>query len=408
MLKKYLKINRWDLNFILTMIGFSFFCSLISNSTASIAYRVFALLVALMCLWKSGFKITKSRTAKLYLFALFYVSIQALIGVFWGEYADFMYSMVKYNFLLFNVGVLWIPLLAFICGFDKIQWEKVIPWTFFLMFITVVKADLGTFTAEIPVSGRYDMGRLSPLAFGDNGSYLVLMSAAFLATRDSWLSSRKIPIIVVLVVAILAGLFGLFIAGSRGPFVGCITGLLFLIYVLRSKDRKILITLIIVLMFSGVISLSKFENFAPTLYWRLTATIEDNDMSGRDILFEESFEKFQDNMILGSNPVTLETEQFSTCHNVYLETLQGGGIVIFMFFVCAFLSVAFGSLKIRGHLLQHTGYLFLFLLFFYNIGRGLSGIMLTSNAIYSFSFIGCCVVLYYIKQGYLITKSNSE
>lgn len=397
----YLKINRWDINFILTIIGFPFFTTLISNSVASIAYRGFALFIALMCLFKTGVRKPQSRSLICFLFVLLYVSIQALIGVFWGEYANYPFTGVKYQFLLFNVGILWIPLLAFVSGFENIQWEKVMALTFLLMLFTVVQADLGTLTGKVSSSGRYDMGRLSTLAFGDNGSYLVLMSAALLATRESWLTRWKTPIIVILIAAVLAGIFGVLKAGSRGPLVGCLTGLFFLVYCLRGKDRTILITSVIVLISTGTLSMSKIKNFAPALYSRFTATVEDGDMSGRGVLFLQSFEKFQDNIILGSNPITLTMKQFSTCHNVYLETLQGGGIIVFALFLYALLSVFIGSLKIRVRecLLQHTGFLFLFLMFFCNMGRGLSGIMLTSNAIYAFPVVGCIMVLYYIKQG---------
>ena len=97
-MKEFLKINRWDLNLILTIIGFPFFTTLISDSTASIVYRGFALLVALMCLCKTGVQIVRSGTVRSFLFVLLYVSIQALFGLFFGEYADFPYSEVKFLF----------------------------------------------------------------------------------------------------------------------------------------------------------------------------------------------------------------------------------------------------------------------------------------------------------------------
>ena len=407
-MKEFLKINRWDLNLILTIIGFPFFTTLISDSTASIVYRGFALLVALMCLCKTGVQIVRSGTVRSFLFVLLYVSIQALFGLFFGEYADFPYSEVKFLFLLFNIGILWVPLLAFIGGFDRIQWKKVVPLVFLLMLFTVVHADFGTIGAEVSTSGRYDMGRLNTLAFGDNGGYLVMMSAALLATRKSWLTRMNTLVVLMLIIAIIAGLFAVMKAGSRGPLVGCVTGLLFLVYCMRGKDRTILITSIVVLFISGAVSMSKIEEFAPALYSRITMTVEDKDMSGRDLLFEDAYAKFQDNILLGSNPIILERTQFTTCHNVYLETLQGGGIFIFVFFIYALLCVVFGSVKIRGLLLQHSGYLFLFMLFFCNMGRGLSGIMLTSNAIYAFPFTGCCIILYYIKKGYLIIQKNNN
>ena len=394
-MKEFLKLYRWDLNFILTMIGFPFFTILISNSTASIAYRGFALIVALMCLSKTGLKITHISTVRIFLFVLLYVSVQALFGVFFGEYSYFPYSAVKYMFLLFNVGIMWIPLLAFISGFSKINWGKSIFYIFTLLFITLLHADMGTAEAEISESGRYDMGRLSTLAYGDNGTYLVLLSTSLLATRKSWLTKYKSFVVLLLIVAILVGLFGVLKAGSRGPFVGCLCGLLFLLFCMHGRDRMVLFVSIIALVLSGAVSMAKLEQFAPALYNRFLNTIEDGDTSGREELFEEAIARFKSNPLLGTNPISLSSTQFTTCHNVYLETLEGGGIFIFSLFLYCFLYITRKSTKIRNTLLQHSGFLFLFSLFFCNIGRGLSGIMLTSNTIYAVTFTGCGMILYY-------------
>lgn len=400
-MKAFVKINRWDLNFILTMVGFPFFTILISNSAASIAYRGFALLVAIMCLWKTGIRIVHSSIVRVFLIVLLYVSIQNFIGVFLGEYADYPYPAVKYMYLMFNVGILWIPLLAFVTGFSRINWNKSVLYILILLFVTILHAILGTVDAEASVSGRYDMGRLSTLAFGDNGSYLVLMATSLLATRKVWLTKYKSMVVLLLIFAVLAGLFGILKAGSRGPFIGCLFGWLFLVFCMQGRDRRVLLLSIVALIASGVVSLAKLAEFAPALYNRFVMTVEEGDTSGREELFEETFARFENNPVFGTNTISLSPTQFSTCHNVYLETLEGGGIVIFALFVFSFLCITIRSIKIMKLLLQHSGYLFLFSLFFCNIGRGLSGIMLTSNTIYAFAFTGCGIILYYIKKGYL-------
>ena len=274
------------------MIGFPFFTILISNSAASIAYRGFALLVALMCLCKTGIRIVHVSTVRLFLIVLLYVSIQALIGVFLGEYASYPYPAVKQMFLMFNVGILWIPLLAFVTGFSMINWNKSVFYIFILLFITILHADLGTVGVEVSTSGRYDMGRLSTLAFGDNGSYLVLMATSLLATRKFWLTKYKIIVIILLVSAVLAGLFGVLKAGSRGPLVGCLFGWLFLVFCMQGRDRVVLLFSIVALIVSGAVSLAKLADFAPALYNRFVLTVEEGDTSGRDELFEEAFARF--------------------------------------------------------------------------------------------------------------------
>lgn len=402
-MKNYLSINRWDLNFILTIIGFPFFTMLISDSVASIAYRGFALIVALMCLKESGISFSRYPSSKGFFIVLLYVSLQSLYGVFLGEYSTYPYSGVKYMFLLFNIGILWIPLLAFVFGFERINWKKTLTITFFLLLITVGQADLRTYDVEASNSGRFDMGRLSTLAFGDNGAYLVLISLVLIATREQWLYKFKKLTIVILVFSILVGLFGVLKAGSRGPLLGCLTGFLFVTMCMTNKDRLVVIGSFVALIATGAVSLSKIEAFAPALYARFMLTVEEGDMSGREDLFDEAILKFQDNFLLGTNPVSLSPTQFSTCHNVYLETLEGGGIIIFAIFFFSFLKILLQSFKRREYLI-HPGFLFLFSLFSFNAARGLSGIMLTSNPIYSFAFVGCGIAIYMIKKGNINVK----
>ena len=52
-MKSLFSLNIWDLNFILTLVGFGFFTTFVDSSLGSIAFRGFALLVALLCLLKS-------------------------------------------------------------------------------------------------------------------------------------------------------------------------------------------------------------------------------------------------------------------------------------------------------------------------------------------------------------------
>ena len=251
MIKDFLKLNRWDLNFILTMVGFPFFTILISDSIASIAYRGGALLIALMCVKRTGLKFVPAATVRNFLIVLLYVSLQAIIGIFYGKYANYPYTGIKYTFLLFNVGILWVPLMAFVCGFNRIQWNKTLFIIFILLLITIVHADLRTYVVDVSSSGRFDMGRLSTLAFGDNAGYLVLMAVTLLVTRTTWLVKKRTLVIGVLVIAILAGLFGILKAGSRGPLVGCVCGCIFLAYCMNKKDRLVLILSSVTLIMSG-------------------------------------------------------------------------------------------------------------------------------------------------------------
>lgn len=394
MTKGYLKINRWDLNIILTMIGFPFFTILISNPSASIAYRGFALLVAFMCLRKTGVTIARSMPLKIYLSVLLYISVQAIYGLFFGEYADLPWIAVKMQYLIFNIGIVWVPVLAFVCGFNRIRWKPTLAVFYIFIFITVLHADIRTYEVEASFTGRYDMGRLSTLSFGDNGGYLTLLSVALFETRSFWLKSQNKLISSFLILGMLVGMFGVMKAGSRGPLVGVMCGLIVIIIFMKGKDKVWLTVILSALIFGGALSLERIERFAPALYSRFMMTVEDQDMGGRDVLFANAIEKFRENPLSGSNPIYVSMTQFSGSHNVYLEVLVGSGLIGFILFILALITNIIGFVRYRIQIWHHPGALFLVLLFCFNCGRGLSGIMYSAHPIYGFAFAGVALVLF--------------
>lgn len=393
MLLRKSKFNTWDLNFVLLVIGFPFFTMLISDSTASIAYRGFALLVAIICLSRTGIHLPKNKLISIFLFVLLVDSIMSIYGLFFGEYASSPWMQVKVQFVLFNVGIVWVPLLAFICGFERINWRTSCLVCFWLLFYTILSANINTTATEAMLDGRYNMGRISTLGFGDNGSYLVLLSAALIVCKKLWRHKHKMFWSVVLYAGIAIGIFGVAKAGSRGPFLGLIAGLLFLCICLKAKDRAVLFSLVLVLSLCGIFSKPMMENFAPALYNRMMMTIEDHDTSGRDELFENAIEKFEEHPLWGANPVEISPTQFTSVHNVYLEILVASGIIIFIIFAITWLIIIKNAIINRHLLLKNPGYLFIALLFWFNCARGFSGIQLTTNPLYSMAFVGLAIII---------------
>lgn len=395
MLFRKLKFNIWDLNFVLLVVGFPFFTMLISDAVASVAFRGFTLLVSIICLYKTGVRIPKNKLIYIFLITLLVDSIQSNYGLFFGEYESSPFIDVKIQFLAFNVGVVWIPLLAFVSGFERINWRSSCLVTFCLLFYTIFVADLNTSSAEVSNDGRYNMGRISTLGFGDNGAYLVLLSVALIVCRKYWLYKYKKFWILALIAGIAVGVFGVAKAGSRGPFLGLVTGLIFLCICLKKRERAILASLVFLLGLFGIFSSPVIQSFAPALYNRMNLTIEEHDMGGRDVLFEEAIDKFIDHPILGSNPVEISANEFSGVHNVYLEVLIATGFILFVLFIGVVLFAVKGSIKKRWLLLRNPGYLFLALMFWFNCARGISGIQFATNAIYNMVFVGLLLILTY-------------
>lgn len=147
--------------------------------------------------------------------------------------------------------------------------------------------------------------------------------------------------------------------------------------------------------FGGLFSLKIMESFAPALVQRFTETVEDGDLGNRDILFDRALQNFSEgaNWLIGINPYYLELKEFSSCHNMYLEMLVGTGVIGFIFFIYSTLGLGAKGFMNRYKLTQMPEVYFLFALLFFNIARGMSGIMVIANPILAFSVIGAAYML---------------
>lgn len=395
---KYLKINIWDLNFILTMVGFGFFTTFVDSSAGSIAYRGFALLVALVCLLKSMFRFPDNKYIKAFLFTFAYITLQVTIDFYLIDNTAVLFSYSRLQSTLYNFGIVGIPMLAFLCGIKKIQWETALTVLLMLMIFTVGVGIKNTFSSEMTTDGRFNMNaRVSTLQFGDNAAYLVLLSTAML--MRSKVVKDKVFLRVLSCAAIGLGVWGVAKAGSRGPLVGMCAGLMFLFVCLSKKAKTAVITTFTVVLFGGFVSFKALETFAPALVQRFTETVEDGDLGNRDILFEQALSKFSEglNWLIGTNPYYLEIKEFSSCHNMYLEMLIGTGVIGFAIFLYSTLGV--GCLGLVKHKLlpKIPEVSFLFALLFFNLARGMSGIMVIANPILAFSVIGAAFFIKYAK-----------
>lgn len=391
MLSKF-KLNIWDINFILTIVGFPFFTMLISDSLASIAYRAFAVFVSIVCLVKSGFHLPNIVRVKIYFILLLYISAQAYFGLFYGEYSLSPWNIPKMQFALFNVGVLFIPLVAFISGYDRLNKDRSVFVIFVMLFATILYTNINTYSVEAAHDGRYQMSRLSTLAYGDYSCYLALLSVSMMLKKSKESKLERI-ISVIFYIGFFVGIFGVFRAGSRGPLVSLFAGLFLLFCCMRFKIKLITIAFTLFLFFVGGFSMRTLEEYAPAMFYRLNYAIEEGDTGGRDVLFQEAIDKFYNNIIFGTNPIELEETQFTGAHNVYLEVLVGSGIVGIILFVIIISFTMWQIITLRSSYKSSFEY-FVLSLFFCNIVRGMTGIMFTSNAIYSFVLLASIFIVY--------------
>lgn len=396
-LKEY-NLKLWDLNIILTIVGFPVFTMLVTTSWSSIAFRGLAAVVALFTLWKTKINIPHNGLIRIFLFILLYESIQMWVDFYFGEYANSQFVYPKMQAMLFNIGVVWLPVLAVCSSLDRINWNTVLWASFLLLGFSVIKGDLSSVGAELTVDGRVNMSdRISPISYGDYSAFLVLLSSSLmLKYRTTKLSLFNLTTII-LFIGIFAGIFGVAKAGSRGPLVGMTCGFFYLFWVFPKRWKAISLIILVVAVFTGALSMSLLEEFAPALVARFTATIEEGDTGQRDILFGLAMQKWEGHQLLGTNCIYLEAKEFNSYHNVYLDAFVSTGIVGGLVFCITMLRLTLKSYLSRyKNMLTPAAYFFI-ALFLFHFGRGFSGIILIANAQIAVSF----VIAAYVAKGNL-------
>ena len=393
---KNIKFNIHDLNFILTFAGFAIFTS-ITDTISSVVYRAFALLVAFLCFAIQRFKLPKlPNVLKVLLFIMILIDLKTSYHLLVEEnsFAD------SGNLaLLFIFGVTLIPVLAFVSGYKKIHWRSMLVILELLLFFIIFKGYMMSLEETEDIRMSLNL-RQSTLAFSDNSGYLLLLSFCLLKYSSAMIVGNFKRCIwrIFLIVAIVISVLGLARAGSRGPMVAAVMGLVFLfltLHLLRQFNTLIL-TIIIIAMFN--ITTQTLERFAPVLFSRMMLTIEEGDISGREILYEQAIQIIKEKPIVGDNPIILLYDGFTSYHNGFLDIAIGLGVVGFFIYVCLTFFVFFRLLFYR-HRLITPELLFIGGMFFLSTTRAMTGASLLSNPNYSLSIACACIVATQIVKG---------
>lgn len=390
---KNFRFNLNDLNFILTFAGFPIVTTLLPF-IPSVPYRAFALAVALLCLINNKFKFPKGNLFKLFFVILILVDIRVGLDI---AFEDAYYTQAKYFCLLFIFGITLIPALAVFSGVEKLNWKSLLCVLIVCLMLMAIK---GYFTIQQMVPGEVDTMRMelndrqSTLALGDNGGYLVILACALISSAKT--INRKflrILAVSVIVVSILAGVFCVAKSGSRGPFLAMIVGLLLMYLTVQAKGKaKIFIVVGFSVLLLGI-NLDKLSSFAPVLFNRMTATIEEGDLSGRDTLFREAWSIISSHPFTGGNPVIMFPDgSFTTYHNGFLDIGLALGIVGFVVYVFLNLKLLWRACK-RYHYVNSPAYFFIIGMLGAFVMRSMSGAGLIANPIYTMCIGLACILL---------------
>ena len=399
---KDFKFNIFDLNFILSFCGFALMTSL-PITINSVVYRAFALGVGLLCIAKGDLKILrKNRMLKTLVIMLVLLSLQTTVHMLFGVYSDSPYTNTKNMVLLFSYGVVLIPILGSIAGFGKMHWASTPTILLICLLYIGVKGAMSPM--DIDNTGRMSLNaRQSVLALGDNGSFLLFLSACFLRFAKFSKSEDRFMLLLS-IIGVVAGTACVVLAGSRGPFVSGLFCLIFIFSTLSVK-KGLIIGMVTAITISSIgLSSKMVQDIAPVLFSRMTNTVEDGDMSGRDVLFEEAINTMMDNFLIGTCPFEVNKDSFSSSHNGFLDVGVGLGVIGFFVYILITLNILLTLFKNR-RLLKTTPLLIIASFFYWNFARAMSGAGLLDNANYTLSVAAACYLVYYLRNDRKYIKS---
>ena len=164
---------------------------------------------------------------------------------------------------------------------------------------------------------------------------------------------------------------------------------LFLTLHLLRQFNTLILTIIIIAMFN--ITTQTLERFAPVLFSRMMLTIEEGDISGREILYEHAIQLVKEKPVVGGNPIILLNDGFTSYHNGYLDVGVGLGWLGFAFYVLLSVWIAI-RLITRRHNISNTPQLFCAAMFFLSATRAMTGATLLSNPNYALSIACACIL----------------
>jgi O-antigen ligase len=164
------------------------------------------------------------------------------------------------------------------------------------------------------------------ISSGHFGASLVILSSYFLVFKTT--SKPLIPYIVLLIGLVL-GLFAIYISSARSPVLALmVVGLYF---VLLKKKMQYLYSFIIFLLLSVILIyiLRQFFHLDSAFLERNYTWIFEGNASGRAPYFNRAIAIFKDNILIGGR-VLYEDGMYP--HNVFLELLMSGGLLLLLIF----------------------------------------------------------------------------
>ncbi len=330
---------------VLVLVAYPVFASfsIVVNSSSTpinIVYRILIVLIVLLFFFKNKFLFVQRISLANHFFLIFWIIyiIRLVNDVIIDNVTVGDYGSIA--ILSFAIGNCFLPFIAITLGSKHICTNFLIRNFFYtallsnilITAITIIQNNgfnLAIFLLRASIVGSDDTALvINTITISLFGEILILISA-FLIKRNS----LNVPEFIKYA-ALLLGILNLVMGASRGPMIGTILGLLFLLYAFRPNSLRIkrksvyyyIIGIIVAILIVGKIDWN--ENFEA--FRRITDFLANRNSTfevkeARDFEWAAAWNQFLNHPILGDKIIN-DYDGFYP-HNIYLEVLQSVGLV---------------------------------------------------------------------------------
>lgn len=330
--------NLSNINVVNILFGFGlvtgiFFSndSTMLSTIITIPYRVFSLVIIFGVIFMNINGLNRlSFSSKILIFFYFSYILKIFLSLNFDDFNH--YNEDDSRYYLFSVFIVFLPLLSILLSQSLLDFNKILKLSFYVVLITAI---LTTAVKPTDISPNTELKRttgntvLNSISYGHLGTSLIILTVMYLK------SNRFLSIVKYLI--IFFGLFIILKSGSRSPIIALFGFIIFYLNTLKKISIKVylifLLLIIIIIRFWENI-LFYFGSMFYTSFYRLSATIIDNDSGNRNYYYEDAFKQFLNSPILGDNFVIKSGLGIGDYpHNIFLESMLafgfiGGGIII--------------------------------------------------------------------------------
>ncbi len=331
-----------NINLVNLLFGFGLVTSLFFSNeshelttTITIPFRVLSLAISLVVIYYNINKfayISKDSLLVIVFYIAYIVKIFISIN---SDISAFNAGTNKSSYYINSIGIVFFPLLSVIVSSEYINFNKILKWSFYVSFITILlilfkSNEMRVASEDARLNGNI---AVSTITFGHIGTSMFILSLSIYRYNKF----HKI----LAIFGIISGVYIAIISGSRSPILALLVVILIVSYTF-SKYKMISILISIIFIFSLFIFSNTYlhfiDKYSHVSSGRIALTITEGDSGNRDSYYSAAIDQFVESPIIGDNFVLKKgIGKGDYPHNLILEAMLAfgflGGIILIYLYI---------------------------------------------------------------------------